>query len=326
MVKMENSSLRYAVGIDIGGTTTKLGLVNSAGAVVNFHRIPTDSQGVCLSEFLDRIVEITRDLYRNSPGQVIGVGLSTLGPLNTERTGPFLSANAPILTQVNFRDLVVSALHCPVVVNNDLTAHALGEYYFGSGWGVRRFMSLALGTGVGTGVIIDGQPLRLWGGTAGDSGRMILDPNSEVRCGCGVAGSAEALCGTANIERLARERYGYFVSAHDVISKVRDGSDDIAVGIVREIGRYVGQLIASLYAIFFPDKVVLTGGTATAGFELLQACRTRFDELSGVFMQQVHHAASDQFEILKIEIGEMKESTGVVGSVVELFQEDRRFS
>ncbi|RPI20392.1 MAG: ROK family protein, partial [Chloroflexota bacterium] len=123
-----------------------------------------------------------------------------------------------------------------------------------------------------------------------------------------------------NIQRLALERYGYEVSANEVISKASNGSDEVAVRIMQEIGTYIGQLIASLYAIFFPDKVVLTGGTATAGDGLLRACRSRFEELSGDFMRRVHQASPDQFQLLEIEIGTMKEDTGVVGSVAELLQ------
>ena len=315
---MENSSVRYAIGIDVGGTSTKLGLVDTMGKVSGFCRIPTDSQGVRLSAYLGEIVEIALELLKTAPGEVVGAGLSTLGPLNAEQTGPFLSSNALALTKVNFRDLITTALNCPVVINNDLTAHALAEYYFGSGQGVRRFMCVAMGTGIGTGVVIDGQAIRLWGGTAGDSGRVILDANAIVRCGCEVKGSAEALCGIANIERLALERYGYHVNASEVISKAREGNDEIAFKIMQEIGAYVGQLIASLYAIFFPDKVVLTGGTATAGNGLLQACRERFQELSGAFMHQVHNAAPDQFQVLDIEISRMTEDSGVVGSVAEI--------
>jgi glucokinase len=315
---MEHQAGLYAVGIDIGGSSTKLALVDASGEITDLHRMPTDRQGAHLSAYLDELIETTRALMQSAPGEVAGVGMSILGPLNAEGTGPFLSANASGLVGVNFRDLIAEALSVPVIVNNDLTAHTLAEYGFGRGRGVRRFMCIPVGTGVGAGVVLNGKPLRLWGGTSGDCGRVILDPASDVACGCGVRGSAEALCGVASIERMARARYGRAVPASDVISAARGRSDETAVEIIQSVGRYLGQLVASLYAVFLPDRVALTGGIAEAGPVLVEACRQQFDEFSGEFMRMVHEAAPDQHAVLEIGLGKMKGETGVVGSVVEL--------
>jgi glucokinase len=316
---MNRSPQLYAVGVDIGGSSTKLGLVDASGEVTALRHIPTDAQGTRLSAYLEELIETVRLLVHNAPGEVLGVGMSILGPLNAEETGPFLSSNAPGLVGVDFRRPIAETLDVPVVINNDLTAHTLAEYYFGSGRGVRRFMCVPVGTGVGAGMVIDGRPLRLWGGTCGDSGRVILEPDANVQCGGGVQGSAEALCGVANIERMARERYGRRVPAHDIISAARHRSDEVAVAIIQSVGQRLGQLIADLYAIFFPDKVTLTGGVAEGGTVLLEACRQRFDEFSGKFMRMVHEAAPDQYAMLSIELGQVKVEAGVVGSVVELF-------
>jgi glucokinase len=319
IASIERSGGPLAVGIDIGGGSTKLGLVDDSGRVTALHRIPTDAQGTHLSAYLEELIETVCVLVRDAPHEVLGVGMSILGPLNAEGTGPFLSANAPGLVGVNFHDLIAEVLPVPVVINNDLTAHTLAEYYFGSGRGIRRFMCIPVGTGVGAGVVLNGRPLHLWGGTSGDSGRVILEPDADVACGGGVRGSAEALCGTAGIERMARERYGRPVPAHDIIAAARDRTDRVAMEIIESVGQYLGQLIANLYAIFFPDKVTLTGGTAEGGSVLLEACRQRFDEFSGNFMRMVHEAAPDQCSLLAIELGQVKGEAGVVGSVVELF-------
>lgn len=320
---MEQRAGPYAVGIDIGGSSTKLALVDASGQITGLRRIPTDGQGARLPAYLDELIETARALMRSAPGEVAGVGMSILGPLNAAGTGPFISANAPGLVGVDFRGLIVERLAVPVVVNNDLTAHTLAEYHFGSGRGARRFMCVPVGSGVGAGVVLDGVPLRLWGGTSGDSGRVILDPGSDVVCGCGVRGSAEALCGVASIERMARERYGRAVPASDVISAARDGTDETAVAIIQTVGRHLGQLIANLYAIFLPDRVAITGGIAEAGTVLVEACRQGFDAFSGEFMRMVHEAAPDQHAMLEIRLGKMKGETGVVGSVVELLHSER---
>ena len=111
---------------------------------------------------------------------------------------------------MDVRGTIEARYGLPVVMNNDLTAHALGEYFFGCGSGIERFMCMAVGTGLGAALIVEGKPLIIDGGNSGNTGLIILDPTAP-RDNNGIRGSAEGLCGVAGIERLARERYGRFV-------------------------------------------------------------------------------------------------------------------
>jgi glucokinase len=306
-----------ALGFDIGGTNTKIGLVSPSGEVSALRWFPTDARGDDPGPFLERLVKDLDEVLTLAGGDVIGIGMSLHGYTDENRQGPILCLNTPALHGVNLRRLMVDRFNLPVVVNNDLTAHALAEYHFGSGRHTKRFLCMAIGTGLGAGVIINGEPLRYVGGCAGDTGHIILEPGGPS-CSAGCKGCAEALCGVEGIERLAGQQYGHDVSAHEVIRRVREDSDPIAVSIIRQIGRYLGQTLASLSAIYLPEKIALTGGTAEAGQVLLDACRERFDELVADYHKNYARMGGDYYSGVEIVLGEARGETGVIGAVAEL--------
>lgn len=319
MVAMAGKPGPFALGFDIGGTNTKVGLVNLSGEVSAFRSFPTDARGTSPTHFLSRLVENLEAVLDQARGEVIGIGASVHGWTDDARLGPILCVNTPALHGVNLKQHLVDAFNRRVVVNNDLTAHVLAEYTYGTGRGVRRFLCLALGTGLGAGVVVDGKPLRFVGGCAGDTGHIILEPGGPA-CSTGCRGCAEALCGIGGIERLARDIYGDHVDAHTVIAAARDSSDTRAVEVMTRIGHYVGQALASLSVIFLPDRIALSGGTAETGDVLLRAVCERFDTLVGDYHRTYAGMSGDYYNGVEIVLGKMRGETGVVGSVVELFE------
>ena len=309
----------HALGFDIGGTSTKLGVVSRSGEIAHFRQFPTDAQGTDASVFVECLLQNIRECLDQAQGEVVGIGMSVHGYADEARTGPILCFNTPALHGLNLKRIVEEAFSLPVIVNNDLTAHALAEYPFGSGRGTRRFLCLAIGTGVGAGVIVNGEPLRYVGGCAGDTGHIIIEPGGPA-CPTGCRGCAEALCGVAGIERLARQQYGHAVSAREVISAARTGDDPTSTAIIRQIGGYLGQLLASLSVIYLPDRIALTGGTAEAGPVLLEAIADRFESLVGDYHRNFARMGGDYYQGTEIVLGEMRGATGVVGAVVELLQ------
>ncbi len=303
------------LGIDIGGTNTKVGVVDPHGDLLAFQKMPTEAFGTDPAPYLARLAALIEQVRAGHTFD--GIGVSMHGMLDDAGNGPSLCNNTPSLRGLNMRGWLESRYHLPVIVNNDLTAHALAEYYFGSGRQAKRFMCLALGTGLGAGVIINGKPLKFLGGRAGDTGRIIIDPDGPPDV-YGARGSAEALCGVAGIERLAEQRYRRQVAAHDVIAAARDLTDPTAVQIMQQIGEYIGQLLASLCMIFLPDKVALTGGTAEAGAVLLEAVRVRFEAIAGEYHRTFARLMPDEYAGVAIVLGERKGETGVLGAVVEL--------
>jgi glucokinase len=314
---MSEAASDLALGIDIGGSNTKLGLVSRAGELSAIRRMPTDARGSDPESFLARFLPLVDEVFAVGEGRVIGLGASMHGAIDAERRGPIACNNTPALRGLNMRGLLEERYGLPVVINNDLTAHSLGEYRFGTGQGSRRFMSLAIGTGLGASIVYDGEPLRFGHGTAGDTGRLILEPGGPLDV-YGVRGSAEILCGVPGIERLAREWYGWEASAREVITAARARSDARAAAIMQQIGAYLGLTLANLALIFYPDRIALTGGTAEAGEVLLEAVRRRYAELLGDYHRIVGELTEDAIPRPEIVLGAGGE-TGILGAVVELF-------
>lgn len=310
-----------SIGIDIGGTHTKIGIVDEAGNILEYQKIRSELEEGMLVTFLADIKDQVNGLFRKHDN-VRGIGISLLGPINEEQSGSVFPVNAPILHGVNLKAAFESVYRLPVLITNDLTAHALAEHYFGVGKDIDRFMTLAVGTGLGAGVIINGQPVRIWGGTAGDTGRIILQPNADEICGGKVHGSAEALCGTAGIEKLALLRYGKRMPCHEIIKAAREGRDPIASEIMQEIGGHLGHLLAIIAVIFFPFKIALTGGTIEAGPVLIDSCRTQFKKMVGDYFELMTNASNGYFKNIEICKGSLGAEAAMIGAAARLFKEN----
>lgn len=309
------------LGIDIGGTNTKLGLVQPNGNIQLSRKIPTDAKRSSPDAFFSRLFAATDKLIESaSDSALLGIGISAHGEVDRERRRPIIAGNTPALRNIDVRGTIEAHYGLPVVMNNDLTAHALGEYYFGCGNGIARFMCMAMGTGLGAALIVEGKPLIIDGGNSGNTGLIILDPQAP-RDSNGIRGSAEGLCGVPGIERLASEKYGKPVSAYDVITAARLGGDPIAAQIMTQIGVWLGQTLASLSVIFYPQRIALTGGTASAGTVLLEACQQQFDDLVGDFFRDLAANTNGHFKDVEIVLGEGGGETGLLGAAVEIFQQ-----
>ena len=307
------------LGIDIGGTNTKMGLVAPDGTIRSSGKIPTDAKGDDPEPFFSRLYPAVDGLVAAAGANLIGIGISSHGEVDREHRRPIIAGNTPALRGVDLRGRIEERYGLRVVMNNDLTAHALGEYFYGCGKGIERFMCLAIGTGLGAALIVDGKPLIIDGGNSGNTGLIILDPDAP-RDSSGIRGSAEGLCGVAGIERLASARYGHRVTAYEVIAAARSGSDPVAVAIMAQIGAWLGQTLASLSVIFYPHRIALSGGTASAGAVLLDACRARFDDLVGDFFRDLAANTGGNFKDVEIVLAEGGSETGVLGAAVEVFQ------
>ena len=301
-----------AIGIDIGGTYTKAGLVASDGTVSNLDRFPTASH-VDPAEYLSRLRTLVSDWSKEQP---LGIGLSLPGFHAPDGGSIQFNPNTPSLVGVDFFSLF-EASHLPVRIEQDLNTPALSEHSFGAGRHSKRFMAATMGTGAGVGVILDGELLRFTGNCAGDTGHIILEPDGAA-CQVGCHGCAEALVTIPAVEREARARLsrksastasGLFsspnsVTAREIIEAARAG-DPMSVDIMRLIGRRIGQWLACLAPIFLPDRIALCGGIVEAGAPILDACRERFLQLTATDYAQC-----------EIVLGRFRELAGIVGAAV----------
>jgi glucokinase len=277
-----------AIGIDIGGTYTKIAVIDKSGEPVWSTSVPTAAQsGVPV--YLERIRDILDDLVKTFAPD--GIGMALPGFLRPDMSAIVFSPNTPALVGVEFAEMAES-YGLPVHVEPDLNVPALAEYFFGAGKGVNRLMTGVIGTGLGAAVIVNGALLRIIGGIAGDNGHIILQPGGPT-CTAGCHGCAEAMIATPAIERLSAayrqdpragfirqaDRQGRFQAS--VVIEAAQNGDELACAIMEEIGAWVGQWLASLTPMFMPERIVLCGGVSAAGEVLRRTAEARFRQLAG---------------------------------------------
>jgi glucokinase len=306
-----------AIGVDIGATHTKIGLVEPPGRLLDLLVIPSNLKGRDPAHFLSAAFVAVAGLAGGR--RLGGIGISLCSLINQEHTGALLSVNAPALNGLDIQAAFAGRFGVPVCVINDVNAFALAEHRLGAGRGVERLLCLGLGTGLAIACILDGRVIETWGGVAADVGRLILDPGSEYRCNGGVHGSAEALCGTAHIERLAHRAYGRAATAREVIAAAREGQDPLAARILAEIGAHAGHLLAILSPVFFPQRILITGGTAEAGEPLFAAARERYADLIGAYMADLYALEGGERRPVEIVKGALGPEAAVIGAVLGFF-------
>jgi glucokinase len=275
-----------AIGVDIGGTKVAAGVVDEAGQVRARARRLTPSRDPKAVE--DTIVDVVgelRDRY-----DVAAVGIGAAGFVDADRARVLF---APHLAWRNepLRDAVADALSLPVVVENDANAAAWAEWRFGAGRGEPRLVCVTLGTGIGGGIVLDGQVQRGRHGMAGEFGHMVIVPEGH-RCECGNRGCLEQYASGNVLGREARElaRAGSPVTVPlmervrgDVEALVgpliteaaRDG-DPCAIELFEDVGRWLGIGLANLAAGLDPGIFVIGGGVSDAGELLLRPAREAF--------------------------------------------------
>src|SRR6266498_2081141 len=227
---------QQAIGIDIGGTHTKLAIVSQDGDIQHIETLRTITREDP-REYLDELIERTRSLVSNTA--IRGIGIAAPGFLSQDRRSIRYNPNTPALVGVDFINLFES-FHLPLWLEQDLNVPALAEYFFGEFRGALRLMSASMGTGLGAAMMIGDRLLDFSGATIGDSGHIILDPDGPM-CTAGCRGCAEALIATPNIERLA-EKYNrnpsHRIQAHEVITAAKEGGP-WAIEIIEQIGSWL---------------------------------------------------------------------------------------
>ena len=268
--------MRTAGAIDIGGTGTKLGIVAEDGSVAARATIPTNGDRGP-AQLVDRIVAGLRPMFEAAAADghpVAGVGVSIAGFLDPDHTAMFANANLPSFWRFPLRAALEERLGLPCRLEVDTNVSTLAEYRFGAGCGSARFLGVTVGTGMGGGVIIDGKLLRYTGECAGDLGHIIVDPAGRV-CTCGARGCLEAMVCSAAISERAGGR-----EVRDVVIGAQQG-DRQAREALAETGRWLGLGLASLAALFTPDRIVVGGGVAAAGDALLEPTRASYRDHAG---------------------------------------------
>jgi len=277
-------SKRY-VGVDLGGTNLKLGLVSAEGELLLRHSAATEAdRGPDL--VLARIADAVRALCEAAPigiADVSAVGLGAPGPVDWKAGVVVFAPNLSGWRDVPARDRLHQNLDRPVVLENDANAAAYGEFRCGAGRDVRNLVLLTLGTGIGGGIVLDGCLFRGTTDTGAELGHMVIRHGGR-KCGCGNRGCLEAYASaTAVVARMGERIEAGESSAlaltrdftcRDVFEAAQKG-DALAKRIVEETADYLAAGITSILHILNPERVVLTGGMMGAGDEFLNEVRRR---------------------------------------------------
>lgn len=263
--------MRVAGAIDIGGTSTKIGIVAMDGSIVMRDRVPTSLGGdpnglveairLALAPMIQKVTDLGYGIE--------GIGVSVAGFLTPDHSAMVHNANLPRLREFPLRHALTESLGIECRLEVDSNASTIAEYQHGAGRGAQRLLGMVVGTGVGGGVIIHGRLLRFTGECSGDIGHVIVDPNGRP-CTCGARGCLEAMVNTTALIDLAGG-----VPVRETVTAARDG-DAAARKILAQAGEWLGLGLASLSPIFSPDRIVVGGGIAAAGDALLDPTRASY--------------------------------------------------
>lgn len=266
----------FVVGVDIGGQTSKIGVVDAEGSVLSRSVIRSDVYGDDAGAFMDALAEAITSCVKEAgkEGKIKGVGVGA--PNGNHYTGEI--SNAPNLSWAAGRTVDFSASlsrrlgGIPVFLTNDANAAAVGEMTYGAARGMKDFIMITLGTGVGSGIVIDGKLVYGHDGFAGELGHVNVGGGDGRLCGCGKRGCLEAYCSATGVARTAKEwlsaseepsllRDVDNVSSKDVYDAAKRG-DKLSIRIFEYTGAILGRAFADFIAFSAPEAIVLFGGLA----------------------------------------------------------------
>lgn len=307
--------MSLAIGVDIGGTKIAAGLISEHGEIVDSARHETPAGAP------DEIAPIVAELVELLRGdhEILGVGIGAAGFIDAARQTVLFAPNInwinePLAAQVHDR------VGLPVIVENDANAAAWGEFRFGAGEDTNDLLLVTVGTGIGGGIVHDGQLFRGGFGVAAEIGHMRV-VREGILCGCGQLGCWEQYGSGRALVREARER----VTSADpraaglaaqvagdptlitgpMVTELAQQGDALAVDLLTDVGHWVGEGIASLCTILDPSVVAIGGGVAAAGDLLLKPIQESFDQFL---------SAHDHRPIASLRLAALGNQAGLIGA------------
>ena len=305
----------YVVGIDIGGTNTVFGIVDARGTVLASASIKTQKHAN-ITDYIDELYEELSKLIvtNDAVDKIAGIGIGA--PNANYFTGEIADGvNLPWPTPIPLADLVSEKFSIPVAITNDANAAAIGEMTYGAARGMKDFIMITLGTGVGSGIVINGQMVYGHDGFAGELGHVIMKRNNGRTCGCGRTGCLETYASATGVARTAREFLEAratepsllrnmdiaSITSKDVYDAAMAG-DKLAKDVFDFTGNILGEAFADFIAFSSPEAIILFGGLAKSGDLLMKPLKESMDKNTmAVFKGKV-----------KLLMSELKESDAAV--------------
>jgi glucokinase len=295
---------------DLGGTNLRMAVVAEDGRIL--YRVKRATPDTDRDAVISALVESARECIAEVGEQPESLGIAVPATINMADGILRNAPNLPFLSGVNLADPIASILGLPVITDNDATLAGLGENWLGASRGFRDAICITLGTGVGGGVILNGEVYRGIDGTAGEIGHICVEPNG-VPCGCGSHGCLEQYASATAVVRIARELRsaypdsalagaGSFTSLE--LFEAGRGSEALAVEAFRVSGRYLGIALGGLVNVLNPEIVVIGGGMSAA-WELI---------IGPVASEMKKRAFREPAERVKLIPAKLGDDAGILGA------------
>jgi len=297
---MVDLSNEFAIGIDIGGTNTKYGIVNHRGEIIEKGEIKTDAYPT-IESFIDALYEILIPIIKDNAkdGRVKGIGVGA--PNGNYYTGTIEYApNLHWKGVIPVTKLVTEKFGLPSALTNDANAAAVGEMMYGAARGMRDFIMITLGTGVGSGIIANGQLILGHDGFAGELGHTIIRPGGRKHWSTKLLGSVESYCSATGIAITAKEflneckedsllrQYKEDEINSRIVYECAIKGDQIAQRVYYFTGQILGEALANFVMFSSPQAIILFGGVIKAGDLILDPTREHMEKnLLPIFQDKV---------------------------------------
>ncbi|MFW0780433.1 ROK family glucokinase [Rossellomorea marisflavi] len=307
---------QWLVGVDLGGTTTKIAFLSTYGEILYKWEIPTDKSdsGKHIIAHIAKSIDAKLEQLDVKKEQLIGIGMGAPGPVEMRRGIIYEAINLGWSENTPLKDLIEMETGLPAVIDNDANCAALGEMWKGAGNGAKDLVCVTLGTGVGGGVITNGEIVHGIRGAGGEIGHITVVPKGGYSCNCGKTGCLETVASATGVVRVAREKLKSstedsvlrdlkVIGSKQVFDAARTG-DSLALKIVDQLAYYLGLSLANLGNAVNPEKIVIGGGVSKAGKTLLEPVMNYFKRFA---FPKVRTSTT-------IDIATLENDAGVIGA------------
>lgn len=310
---------KFCFGVDLGGTTVKMGLLTVDGEILEKWEIPTRKEekgSMILPDIADAILKKIEERGMDKE-DIAGIGIGVPGPVDAE--GVIYKAANLGWDVFNVAKTLEGLAGLPVKAGNDANVAALGEMWKGGGAGHKNLVAVTLGTGVGGGIIINGEILTGATGAGGEIGHIHMNDDEVDACGCGNKGCLEQYASATGVVKLAKKHLASSnqasvlregeVSAKTVFDAVKAG-DSLAKEIAEEFGMYLGKGLAAIAGVVNPEIFVIGGGVSKAGPVLL-------DYIKKYYVEYVFHGSKNA----EFALATLGNDAGMYGAAKLIIQE-----
>lgn len=310
--------VKNRIGIDVGGTNVKIALVDSNGKIGYSNTIPTRAE-MGYEYTINNMKQAIRDLLAEtklSAKDIEGIGFGLPGQVDFKSGIVRLITNIPGWVEIPLAKMIEDEFHIPTRIDNDVRCAALGELNFGAGKGCQNLICITVGTGIGSGLIVNGKLVRGAANAAGEIGHIKLQMHDGPICGCGDTGCMEAFASGPAIVAMAEDyikggkstKFREMANGNDItpfiVAEAAKAGDAVARRIFTRMGEYIGIGMASVVNLLNPERIIVGGGVADAGDILMTP-------LKETIKKRAMKIAGETVEVVPAQLGN---TAGVIGA------------